>query len=323
MTKKKIIDNIIYTITQLCNYQCRMCHCWKSKRSIEHLTTSQIIDSIKSLSKIYELNNSVILTGGEPLLNKNITDIVKACNNVGFNSTLNTNGSLLTKLKLISLIDNKLTSLSVSLDSLNESKHDKIRGRKGAYKSVINLIDTFSKLKSKYKPTLTIMVVIMKDNINEIDEMIKWANSLDIINTISFQVLSTPLNFSNETIWANEFDHLIERDIAKINYSMSNLLKLKNKNKKIGNSQKQIKFFWKYLINNEFSNIGVCHVDQKSIFVDECGKVRICPYNKTVTNVIVENFEDQLLNLYTPKLIDTIRHCEFKCNTRLNCLISE
>ena len=63
----------------------------------------------------------VRLTGGEPLLRKNIEKLVSSIKSVKNikEVTLTTNGSLLNPLKITQLYDNGLESITISLDSLN------------------------------------------------------------------------------------------------------------------------------------------------------------------------------------------------------------
>ena len=230
---KKKIDNIIFTVTQLCNYKCVMCRCWESKWSKDCLTDEQLINSIKEFSEIYDVKD-IILTGGEPLLRKNLLDIIKTCKKVGFNVTLTTNGSLLNKNNIPKLIDTGLDVFSLSLDSLNPETHDEIRGVKGAYDNVMQVIDTISKIDKKIH--LSLVCTIMKHNIDEVPDMVEWVHNNKTVESISFQVLSTPPNYSKPNNWMNddEFKDLVVTDKTKVNYVFPKLISYRIKDMKSG-----------------------------------------------------------------------------------------
>jgi len=295
-----------------------MCRCWEAEWSKDYLDDEQLIKSIKDLNDLYEVNN-IVLTGGEPLLRKNLDNIIKICKKMGLKTTLTTNGSLLDINMIDRFLESGLDIISLSLDSLDPNKHDEIRGVKGAFNKAMGLIDVLSKNK---KIHLTLITTIMKDNIDEIPNIIDWVENHDTVCSVTFQVLSTPPNYSGEENWMDhkEFKNLIVTDKTKINFTFSKLISYKNQKYNLGNSIKQLWFFWDYMLKGKFSSMGVCHVDEKAVFVDETGNLRVCPYMNPVVNVKSDNFKKVLSEPYSNNLINQIRNCKVNCNSRINCL---
>ncbi len=317
--KKKRIDTIVISVTQLCNFKCVMCRCWQSKWSKKYMSDEEIIKTIKKMSNFYELNDCVSITGGEPLLRKNITEIIRTCNEVGFETTLTTNASLLTEKKIINLIDAGLTRFNISLDSLDPEKHDRLRGYPGSYNKVMNTLEILESLNER-KPDVIIMPLIMQPNIKEIPEMIEWAESKDIISNISFQVISTPPNYFGPDWSKNiEFKDLIITNKSQIEETIFKITEYKNKGYKVGNKLEQLQNFKFYLIKLMHHNFGICYIDKNFVFIDEFGMVRVCPYKNPISNIKMKNISEILKKPYPPSLIKHIRECSVNCNSRINC----
>jgi cyclic pyranopterin phosphate synthase len=69
----------------------------------------------------------VFVQGGEPLLRRDLPDILQDLVEIGFRLTLITNGTKLTS-RLVQQFDDLSVSLSISLDTLNRNTYERIRG---------------------------------------------------------------------------------------------------------------------------------------------------------------------------------------------------
>ncbi len=101
--------------TQGCNLNCSYCH---NPELIPHQTGTVIEEEIFNyLNKRKNILDGVVITGGEPLLQKNIKSFIKKIKKIGFKIKLDTNGSNYKLLK--ELIEENLIDY-VALDI----KHD-------------------------------------------------------------------------------------------------------------------------------------------------------------------------------------------------------
>ena len=112
------------SLTELCNLRCRYCMpedgvCKKNHEDM--LTQEEILNVIKAASKIGI--TKIRLTGGEPLVKKNIVDIVREIKKIdGIEEIcMTTNGVLLDKYAL-DLKKAGLDRINISLDTLNKDK---------------------------------------------------------------------------------------------------------------------------------------------------------------------------------------------------------
>ena len=158
-----------HKLTYNCNLRCKMCPFWK--RSKQESSTEQ---EKQILSQIYRSGAcSVAFEGGEPLLRKDLAEILAFSRSLPLHTSLITNGTLLeSRINEIAQYING--ALYVSLDGL-EKTHDTIRGVNGCFGKAVRGITA-----SRAKVPVTINTTIMADNIHEIEDLVKLAKELDI-----------------------------------------------------------------------------------------------------------------------------------------------
>lgn len=113
-----------YYVTYRCNATCGFCDIWE--RPSPYVTPANVRENLRDLQR---LGVRVIdFTGGEPLLHRQLPDLLREAKQMGFITTVTTNGLLYPKQaeRLCGLID----MLHVSLDSPVADEHDRSRGVK-------------------------------------------------------------------------------------------------------------------------------------------------------------------------------------------------
>lgn len=111
-----------YYVTYRCNATCSFCDIWE--RPSPYVTIENARENLRDLAK---LGVKVIdFTGGEPLLHRQIVELLSLAKSFGFITTLTTNTLLYPKYaeRLQGLVD----MLHFSLDSVDESRHNASRG---------------------------------------------------------------------------------------------------------------------------------------------------------------------------------------------------
>jgi MoaA/NifB/PqqE/SkfB family radical SAM enzyme len=125
-------------ITNACPQNCE--YCYNKNRSGKVMDKETIKTTIRELKDIGVF--WIGLTGGEPLLNKNIVEIIETIGD-DCSSKLFTTGCTLTKQLAQDLKNAGLHSVSVSLDHWKEAEHDKIRRYNGAFRTALDAIELF------------------------------------------------------------------------------------------------------------------------------------------------------------------------------------
>ena len=176
------------SVTDRCNFRCSYCMPSdifnKDYKYIPHdriLSYEEIIGICKLLKKVGL--KKIRITGGEPLLRKNIDKLIyKLKTEVMIDYiSITTNGSLLTKEKIYQLKLSGLDSITLSLDSLNQSKIEKINGTK----ININLAQTLGNIENScytrifpksHFPTRAVFVSLLSHFRLQL-----WCQSLDLV----------------------------------------------------------------------------------------------------------------------------------------------
>lgn len=212
--------NIEVMVTHRCNLSCKYCCAYPPCKEEPNLDQMKII-----LKKIYEeINPDVIfLGGGEPLLRRDLFDIMEIIREYGPGVDLFSNGTLITNdvAKKLKEYQNKHElNFSVSLDSYLPEINDKTRGR---YHEVIKGIQ---KLK-KYDVDFAIAIVLSKQNANTILDTLEYfrkhfSKKIHIINLRPSgralenfdELFLSPQEVSS--IWKNIFNYL-----RQVNYDIT------------------------------------------------------------------------------------------------------
>ncbi|MBL4655112.1 MAG: GTP 3',8-cyclase MoaA [Bacteroidia bacterium] len=172
----RIHDYLRISLTEKCNLRCSYC-------MPEAGVQLSPRDSILSAQEIYDITkifiglgiNKIRLTGGEPLIRKDFKDIIKSLSNLPIKLTMTTNALLVDKF-IDDLKKCGITSLNVSLDTLNADKFQQITKR-DRFQQTINNINLLIKNGFHVK----INVVLMKDfNEDEILDFVKWTKKDNI-----------------------------------------------------------------------------------------------------------------------------------------------
>ncbi|TAE76120.1 MAG: radical SAM protein [Bacteroidetes bacterium] len=176
LTKKPILCN--YYVTYRCNASCSFCDIWEKPSPYITLENAE-----KNLTDLKKLGVKVIdFTGGEPLLHRQIVELLTLAKQKKFITTLTTNALLYPKYaqKLKGLVD----MLHFSLDSPDKDEHDKMRNVK-CFDFVMQSIQMAKDLKERPDILFTVFDSNV-DKIQRIYEEICLPNNLVLILNPAF-----------------------------------------------------------------------------------------------------------------------------------------
>jgi radical SAM family uncharacterized protein len=158
-----------HKLTYNCNLKCKMCPFWKRSNKDLSTETEKAI-----LRRIYDSGACAIaFEGGEPLLRKDLTEILAFSRSLPLQTSLVTNGTLLAS-KIDEIAPYINGAIYVSLDGL-EKTHDVIRGVNGSFKKTLEGITEASK-----KVHVIINTTIMNENSHEIEDLVELAKGLGV-----------------------------------------------------------------------------------------------------------------------------------------------
>lgn len=116
---KRNYSSIRLEVTSHCNLKCEYCHNSEYSNRKDDMTAEEIMQLIKDLKEYYPINK-ILLTGGEPLINPKICEIIKLITDLGIKPDMVTNGTLITEELVKKLEDSGLKRIRISIDEISE-----------------------------------------------------------------------------------------------------------------------------------------------------------------------------------------------------------
>lgn len=204
MDKIQIVN---WLLTRKCNLRCSYCGIvrdYKGKPSkypgMKHyyqneLGTADVIESVRQL-KLHNPNVFIIWYGGEPLLRKDLSDIINFCNDNNVNYTIITNNTpeLQPKIENLLLNTDKVTGLTSSVDPEGAITDDD-KAKKSLYglQKLIQYREFISDVVAE--------ITVSRDNVHNLYSMVRVLNDNGISSSVTFiDIAKTPYyDFSNVT----------------------------------------------------------------------------------------------------------------------------
>lgn len=257
-------------ITSKCNKSCHFCYYKQDsfREKTDRLDSFNFDNLVKNLKEFSF--NELTVTGGEPLLKKNLSlRIIKAANQENFKINLSTNGTLL---------DQK------TLEELREINKFKI------YLSsqyVGSLGDVFLKeLSSAFQ--IAMIYVATRDSLNNLEKMIKTTDNYGI------ELIIQPAYINQSS---KHFDKLSLKNLnprERINFE--NILgKWASKNKK----EAYFNLIRSYYLQNKSEYPNYCHTGIDDIVIDSDGSVFPCFHRQDLKagNILENSLDDILIKI--------------------------
>ena len=166
---------IAINLTRRCNLTCA--HCYLDADTLKNpasneLSTTEVcglLDQIKQCGT----GTMVVLTGGEPLLRKDIEVITAYGARLDLAMVVGTNGMLLTEKRVASLKHAGVLGVGISVDSLDPQYHDSFRGMRGAWNKTMDGIENCRRQGLDFQ----IHFSVTESNANELEPVIDFART--------------------------------------------------------------------------------------------------------------------------------------------------
>ena len=130
---------VVWNVTQRCNLRC--VHCYSASEDREYGGELALDEGKALIDDLAQLGAPVILfSGGEPLVRRDLLQLIEHAVRQGRRAVLSTNGTLITKSVAARLRDLGLSYVGISLDGLEEV-HNAFRGVHGTFARVMTAIE--------------------------------------------------------------------------------------------------------------------------------------------------------------------------------------
>ncbi|MFH1445067.1 MAG: radical SAM protein [Nanoarchaeota archaeon] len=248
----------IYDITARCNSKCSMCNMWKRKE--DEMSVNEIRKIFTDLKKFGI--HTVFVQGGEPLIRKELFEVVSMLDGMGFTQNIISNGILMSDDalgKLDKMNKNGRIMVTISLDTFDKKKYIEIRG----VDQIERVLENIKHL-AKYKGLNgNIHTTVTSINFKELDDINKFATGLELDH--SFNTYNDNINYisaSNENLnLKNTEQELVIKEMKKVRSGVSRI------------SRPFIDENIKYMRDE---NVGSCDAFTNSLRVSSEGKLSPC-----------------------------------------------
>ena len=168
-TKMHELNYLFWECTLRCNLNC--IHCGSDCTRDSNIPDMPIADFLKILDKVSKEYNPhkvmVAITGGEPLLRKDLEDCGRQIYERGFPWGIVSNGYILTPDRLRDLCRSGMRSITISLDGL-ESSHNWLRGKHNSFQKAKLAIELCANQKDL---VFDVVTCVNRKNITELESI--------------------------------------------------------------------------------------------------------------------------------------------------------
>lgn len=199
----------VLEITNRCNMKCIHCEVRGGEVKMDP-PLENIFKMIDSIATVPEFK-MLVLTGGDPLMNSNIIEIIDYTRSYGFETVIATNGTLISENIAKELSKKGVAGVAVSLDFIEPQLHDYFRGVPGTW------IKTMGGIRNSLKEKLYLQVniTVSKLNLHELPSLLYLADRLGahVILLYQFQPFGRGLNINSEMLSKNEILKVIQTTV--------------------------------------------------------------------------------------------------------------
>lgn len=313
--------------TDYCMLRCKMCNKWKEPipKPEEVPSLNDWKNFISGLRELVDEGFEIDFGGGEALSLPIELDMVKFAKENGFITVLPSNGYIINEEMAKRIADSGLDRVSISLDTLDEKKHDYYRGIDGVYRQVMKAIENLQ----KYAPNTQkgICTIIMNDNVDDLIPLVRWVNSNEMLDWIYFMAVVQP-NFSGglDAEWDKRFTYLWPKDTKKVITILDELIKMKKESSKIkvSNRVEHLRAYKAYFADKKrFVNKAKCIIGGAALSINTYGFIQLCFFMDFIGNIRKDDIRklwySQDANLVRKK----VSQCKANCHLLLNCCYIE
>lgn len=240
-------------LTNACPQRCP--YCYNANRSGTAMDTETIIRTIDGLGKLGVA--WLGLTGGEPLLNRDITKIIDRTDK-DIAIKLFTTGHGISLSKAVEMKKAGLTYVSVSLDSHRQEEHDRARRTPGAFNEALRAIGVF--LKAGLHTGVSAVLPNEMMGGERLEEFLSFCEALGI-----HEVWLSEMKPSSQPFWDKRFvvpDEAVNRLVA-----------MQDRYNRRG------RMTFNYLGHFEHGDQFGCNAGTKMVYVDAYGEVSPCVFS--------------------------------------------
>ncbi|MBR1855282.1 MAG: radical SAM protein [Lachnospiraceae bacterium] len=168
---------LLIEVTQKCNAKCDHCGSRCDIHSKECLSAEEILDALRDVKEQIGTDVMINITGGEPLMRKDLFQLMGEVDRLGFDWGMVTNGVLIGDEIIDQMRRTHMKTLTVSLDGMKQT-HEKLRHLPGSFDVILR---NLRKLKeADFLDHLQVTFTANKQNLHEFPALYELLNDIGI-----------------------------------------------------------------------------------------------------------------------------------------------
>ncbi len=188
---------VVWNITRRCNLKC--VHCYAHAKDIPFENELSTEEGKMLIADLAQFGAPVLLlSGGEPLVRKDLPELAAYAVEKGMRAVISTNGTLITQKMAETLKEIGLSYVGISLDGM-EDINDRFRGVKGAFNAALEGIKNCKAAGIKVGLRFT----VNKFNVGEIPNIFHLLEDMDIPRVCFYHL-----------VYAGRGSNLVEQDLS-------------------------------------------------------------------------------------------------------------
>lgn len=300
-------------ITLSCCARCRICTHWKEPVDrAEELTIDEIRNIIMQLSRMGV--PKLDLTGGEPLMRKDVTiEAARCAKYYGLETFITTNAMLMDESTARELLRAGIKYFNISLDGATAGTHDYVRGVKGCFDRAMDAIKALKRWRPTDNPGawISLTTVVNDRSLDELVDIARLVDRLDLEGVTFNPHVIDSYRWERGDYDTDEFWIKGER-IAKLRSAMAEIMEIKRAGGRIHNDVELLKQIPDYFEQRERFDPGICLAGYRNMYINSFGFVDVCAKGPKV-NVREASIRSiwRSLRFYHTRL--KIRGCKTPC----------
>ncbi len=198
--------------TAICNLRCTHCYGAFGLPGKDELNTEEgksVLKQFKKLVTSVGLSPDIHFSGGEPLLRRDIYELISYAKSIGINVTILSNGTLINLDRAKSLEQSGVSKIQISFEGSNRETHEFIRGKNTFVKS----LNAVKILKENTNIDVSMAMTVMKSNLNEAESFVELCKEMRADRAVfhRFVPMGRGENISNQELTIAENKKFVEK----------------------------------------------------------------------------------------------------------------
>lgn len=197
------LRHLFFELTMSCNEHCRHCGSRCKEGESPFLPAETWMALLDEVKENFSPLPMICVTGGEPMLCRDIYDIMSHAHELGFSWGMTSNGTLITPQAAHMLREAGMNTISISIDG-SEETHDSFRQRRGGFRLAVEAVRN---LLREELDAVQVTTVVTRKNIDQLEELFELVKELDVDSwrVINIEPIGRALELDGYTLTPEEY----------------------------------------------------------------------------------------------------------------------